>query len=273
MKKITFIGAGHIAQAMIHGLIQSGFNPANICVSNPNLFKLRNFLAMTKVISTTDNKFAVKDSDVIFITVRPSVVKSVIFEIKSEVPTHAIIISVAACVDFVLLTHYFDSKKVKCMRIMPNIPVGENRGVIGWTAGKNITKKETDGVLRLLKPLGSLISCKNEIELDRLSLISGCGPGVVSYLIDVLIQEAKRFGFSRDTAESLAIETFAGTVVHLRKHKKSPQSLVTAVATSGGITESIITQLSRQYPCLLRKSMQSGYDRITKVAKKLKDNT
>ena len=273
MKKIAFIGGGHIAQAMINGLIQSSFKPANICVSNPTLTKLREFLVKTKVRSTTNNKFAVKNADIVFITVRPTVVKHVINEIKESVTSRMVIVSVAACIDFALLNRYFDGNVVKLMRIMPNIPVKEKKGVIGLIAGSAVTLREKATVTNLLESLGLIVECTNEKLLDKLSLISGCGPGVTAFLIDTLENEARLMGFSEAAAEKIAVKTFEGTIAHLLHHKRSPQTLVKEVATPGGITEKIIQSLSSGYPQLLRKSLKSGYDRITSITKELKEQS
>ena len=271
MKKIVFIGGGHITQALIQGLVHSEVSPSEIIVSNPTLAKMRNFLIKTKVNSTTDNKFAVKNSSIIFICVRPAVVKRVVQEIRSSILTDAVIISVAACINFDLLYRYFGRKKVKLVRIMPNIPVKENKGVIGFIAGTSVSLKEKTAITGMLKKLGFVFECTNEKLLDKLSLISGCGPGIVSYFINTLKNESQHLGFSADQSETIALKTYEGTIAHLIQQQISPQTLVKEVATPGGVTESIIMTLSTKYPLLLRKSLKSGYDRITNIARELEE--
>ena len=80
-------------------------------------------------------------------------------------------------------------------------------------------------------------------------------------------------GFSEAEAEKIAVKTFEGTIVHLLHNNRSPQTLVKEVATPGGITEKIIVTLSTKYPLLLRKSLISGYDRITSIARELKEKS
>lgn len=274
MNKIAFIGGGHIAQALAQGLIMGGIDPSTITVTNPTLGKLARFSKKTKAHTTTDNRNAVQNADIVFITVQPDIVKQVIDEIKESISSGMIIISVAACVDFALLSRYFGKRmKVKLVRILPNIPVEERKGVVGITYNSQVTAKDRKKVTKLLQRLGLVIECKSEKMREKLGLISGCGPGVVGYLIEAMKKEAQRFGFTPQESESIAIKTFEGTIAHLKAAKINPNQLVAAVATPGGITEKIIQTLSSGYPQLLRKSLMRGYDRITNITKELKEST
>lgn len=50
-------------------------------------------------------------------------------------------------------------------------------------------------ITHLLSPLGLLITCKNDAELDKLGMISGCGPGYVGYFMHNLEKDVMSYGF------------------------------------------------------------------------------
>ncbi len=165
-KRIAVIGAGHIGQAIIKGLINSGkIKRSNIFISN----KLNN-VAVTK------------KADYIFIAVKPFVVKEVLKEIKSYTK-NKIILSIAAAVSLETLLSYSNADQ-KIIRLMPNIPVSENKGVIGFFANKNISHSEKNNVIRLVSLLGKVFIVKKGEDLDVITLVSGCGPAISAYFIN-----------------------------------------------------------------------------------------
>jgi len=273
MENFVFIGGGHICQAMVSGLIaKESINPSSITIATPHPSCFARSLKMDGVNVIRDNKKAATHADILFITVKPNVVKRVIHKIRDTISSSTLVVSVAACVDFALLSRYFGKKKVKLIRIMPNIPVAERKGVIGVIVNSYVTSKERKMIMDFLQPLGLTIDCKSEEHLDKLSLISGCGPAVVGYLIQTLKEESTHLGFTPHQAETIALKTFEGTIAHMKAANISPRQLVSSVATPGGITERIIDTLSLKYPQLLRKSLRKGYDRITNVSKLLKES-
>lgn len=268
-KNIAFIGAGHIGQALADGLVTAkAISAKNLILANPRLDCLYRFIDKSIQV-TTDNVEAVKGADVIFITVRPKVVKIVVEQINNYVKKDSIIISVAAGVTFDLLHKYFSAKDIKMVRIMPNIPVAYGLGVVGWV-GENLTANDKILIKSLLKPLGLVIECKDEKTLDKLSMISGCGIGYVAYFMNNLEKITKSYGFSEDETRRIVNQVFSGTNRHLEVIHESPEELIKAVATKGGITEEVIDSLDTgEFQHLLSESIKKGYDKMGKLTEEL----
>lgn len=246
-KKIAIIGMGHIGRAIAQGLHH------NLLSSNGE-----------KNVEVT------KASDIIIIAVKPKVVVEVIKEVRDYVRKEQLIISTAACVTLDLLEKYFGRKDIKIIRIMPNIPVAYGLGVVGWIGNKQVNSNDKKLIKSLFTPLGYLIECKNEKHLDKLSMISGCGPGYVGYFINNLEKVAKKYGFSID-ARKIVEATFFGTLHHLKKSKLSSRELVSSVATKGGITEEVLKNLeAKNFTKHLSKSIEKGYIKIKKITEELR---
>lgn len=251
-KNIAVIGAGHIGKAIIKGLINSGkIKRSNIFISN----KL-------------NNATIVKKSDYVLIAVKPFVVKEVLKEIKPVIK-NKIILSVAAGVSLeVLLSYTYKNQKI--VRLMPNIPVSENKGVVGFFANKNITILEKNRVFKFVSLLGKVFIVKKEEGLDILTLVTGCGPAISAYFINLISSYAEKQGFSQKESVDIALRIFEGTNSYLSKNKLTPSKLIESVATKGGVTEVILSSLNNNgMNKLFEEAMESGYDKLRQLKEKI----
>ena len=253
-KKIAVIGAGHMGQSIIKGLINSGkIKRSNIFVSN----KLNNVVVTKK-------------ADYIFIAVKPFTVKEVLKEI-APFTDNKIILSVAAGVSLKILLSY-TNKNQKIIRLMPNIPVSENKGVIGFFANKNISNSEKQDIIRLVSLLGKVLIVKKEEDLDVLTLVTGCGPAISAYFINLISSYAENQGFSQTESINIALKIFEGTTNYLINNNLTPSKLIESVATKGGVTEVIISSLNKSgVNKLFEEAMESGYDKLRRLKEKIEN--
>lgn len=252
-KKIAIIGRGHMGKAIVSGLLNSGCKKENIFVSN----------------TSVQNRTAIEKADWIIITVKPMIAK-LIFADVSNLLRNKLLISAAAALSFTSIETSLKNNKQKIIRIMPNIPVSHNQGVIGLYANKRVSKREKAEVINCLSQLGTVIACRKEEELDAITIISGCGPAVVSYFINALINSATTLGLAKDIAETVALQTFLGTLNYLVVTKQTPIDLQKSVATKGGLTEEIILQFDeKKIADQLAESLSDGYAKIKRIKEEL----
>lgn len=271
-KKIAIIGAGHLAKAFIEGFIGSGnVLVEDIIVSNPSGSALLEIKEEFHVQINTSNKEAVKIANWILLAVKPTVVRGVIDEIRDDTKDK-LIISAAACIDTDLLMTWckYDSQKI--VRIMPNIPVSINQGVIGFVTNRNVTVTERKKAISLLEQLGVVINFRNEKSIDVLTVLSACGPAIVAHLIGLISKYGSQYGLSPKISEKVILQTFAGTVAYLRENGLSVKQIEKSVATKGGITEVILQSMDsfglQEY---IIDSLNLGYDKIKILSSQLSD--
>ena len=255
-KKIAVIGAGHIGQAIIKGLINSGkIKKSNIFISN----KLNNIAIAKK-------------SDYVFIAIKPFLVKEVLKEIKPVIK-NKIILSVAAGVSLEMLLSYSNVSQ-KIIRLMPNIPISENKGVIGFFANNNISNSEKNIIIKLVSLLGKVIMVKKEEGLDILTLVTGCGPAISAYFMNIISSYAENQGFPQKESINIALKVFEGTTNYLNENNLSPSKLIESVATKGGVTEVIINSLNKVgMNNLFEEAMESWYDKLHQLKAKIRTET
>lgn len=249
--KLAIIGVGHMGNALRKGLLNSGFKKENIILSN----------------QAGNNKKAAMQAAWIILVVKPLIAHQVIEEIKDSIHDK-LLISAAAAVSIRTIEEYTKNKKQKIIRIMPNINVAYNNGVIAFYANKFVSGKDKKQAISLLSMLGTVIEVKNEQYLDSLTLISACGPAVVSYFIKMLSKVALSIGFAKIDSELIALKTFSGTLTYLQNTKFSHTYLQNIVATKGGITEEILKSMDmRNLFSLFNESINSGKDKLDKLRK------
>lgn len=251
-KKIGIIGFGHMGKSLMKGLLNSGLKRENISISS----KLEN------------NKETAHQSELIFIAVKPFNVQTVLNEIK-EIVQNKIIISIAAGVNIYLIENYLGNSSQKIMRIMPNILISENVGCIGFYSNKYVKTYEKIEIIKLLSHIGTVIKVKKESDLDRLTLLIGCAPAIVSYFIELLTHYAKLKGLN-DNSLDIVLNSFSGVITYLKRKEIVPGLLIKSVSTKGGITEAIINNMEKKN--IKKKfidSMTVGYKKINEIESKL----
>ena len=260
-KKLAIIGGGHIGLALAEGFLNSGkISGSQLVVSNPSLSKII-YLKKYGVEVTSDNKVAAGKADWVFIAVKPSVVGRVMAEI-SHLLERKLIISLAAVITIDTLRGYI--KNAEIIRIIPNMAISCNQGVVGLiTDGKS--KKQ---IGQLLSTLGIVVEVEKEADLDTLTLLSGCGPAIVSQFMEFLVNYGIKLGLSSDRSYKLVLQTFKGTEAFLENSGISSNQLIHSVATKGGITEVILTRLQQNgFQEKFIQAMNSGCVKIKELGK------
>ncbi len=264
VNNIAIIGAGHMGKALLAGMLFSGkVDHKNLIISNPSGNHLLEISRRYNIRVTKNNNEAISNGDIIILCVKPATVH-IVKEFR-DMLVNKIFISVVAGISLQELEK-FTSKKQKIIRIMPNIPVAFGEGVIGYKSNNSVNSKTNQAMVSLFSLLGKVIICDSENLLDIMSLIPGCGPALVSYLIELFANTMKSYGLDNDIANQVALQIYGGTIAYLKKTGISPLSLQQSVATKGGITEQIIEALnSSSFRSDFIRSITKGLRKIKKI--------
>ena len=176
MKNIAFYGGGNISQAMIEGLIYSGFSHKNIFFIDRNA-KNQNKLKKLKVRSLkSDQKVNI---DLFFLAVKPKDAIEAYKEIIADFKNPKIVSLVAG-----IKTKKYISldKEIEFLRAMPNT---SSRFSLGITAVYNSSFKKTNlsKLVTLLKRVGIVIKVDKESKIDEFTGMIGSGPAYFFYLL------------------------------------------------------------------------------------------
>ncbi len=244
MKKVGFIGAGNMAEAMVMGLLASKtYSKEDIILSDVNTERLETLTSKYGVLTTLDNCKAAESADIVVLCVKPAIVGSVCGEIKGVISTDKIYVSIAAGVRSSSIRAAIGSKWIKLARVMPNAPSLVLEGANCVCFGEGFTEKEETLVLQMFQALGKAFRLEDEKLMDVVTALSGSGPAFVAVFIEALCDGAVKMGLDRNLATALAVQTVCGTGRMVFLGDKHPAEIKDMVASPGGTTASGIHSL------------------------------
>jgi pyrroline-5-carboxylate reductase len=176
--KLTFIGGGNMAAAIIGGLA-SKMAKDRICVSEPWEVN-REKMSALGVRTTTSNVEAAQDADIVVLAVKPQVAKGVCQELASSWTQRSatpLVISIAAGITLESLkgwTKLGDGRIPHVVRVMPNTPALVGEGASGLYSGDDVTATEKELASSLLGSVSKVTEWVDKEELlDVVTGISG----------------------------------------------------------------------------------------------------
>lgn len=256
-KRVGFIGAGNMGEAMINGLIASGLcKPADIWASDVRSPHLRQLRETYQIHTTEDNIELFEKVDVVILAVKPQQMDDVLDGLSKTFPHTMkgikLIISIAAGFPIERLEKHLygdldqNSKGLlPIIRVMPNTPALVLAGMAGMSGNAYATKPDLDTARRILEAIGKVTEFQ-EKDLDAVTAVSGSGPAYVFYFVEALVEAAATLGLRPSQALTLSLETIKGSVKLLEETGETPVSLRKKVTSKGGTTEAALCVLERE---------------------------
>lgn len=239
-KRIAIIGAGSMGQAILAGLINSGFDPALVCASTATTktskalsekFSLTSFAIEQE---TEANSKACLEADIVLLAVKPAKILETLSEIKDNIKAGSIVISVAAGITTKAMEEIIGDK-ASVIRAMPNTPSIVGHGLTGLAKGATASDADLAIAKSLFETVGQVLVVDEEM-INALSTISGSGPAYVFYFAEKLTKAAIELGFSEKEADLMVRSTFLGSSMLLATSESSPQELRAQVTSPNGTT-------------------------------------
>ena len=95
---------------------------------------------------------------------------------------------------------------------MPNMPVMINQGMSCLIANKNVSRINKNIVGSLFSKTGKILWLKNELEINKVTAISGSGPGYIFLFIDAFEKAALQLGLGEKITKPFPHTSVAKTV-------------------------------------------------------------
>lgn len=243
-KKLGFIGSGIMAEAIVQGLLKKELIPAeSICCADPYAPRLAELRETYKVRTSSDNRVAIKDADVVILSVKPQVLPEIARSLHGATDADQLILSILAGVDSKTIRSGFGHQKI--VRTMPNTPARVGEGMTVWTATPEVTEDQRVLAQTLLAALGKEIFVSQESDLDMATALSGTGPAYVFLFMEALIDAGVHMGFSRRVAEELVLQTVKGSVDFALQSDHHLAELRNQVTSPGGTTADALYHMEK----------------------------
>jgi len=237
-RRIGFIGAGAMAEALAGGLLASGVAPQQLLASDVDEGRRRAFSARLGVSAGADNAEVVRRSDIVVLAVKPGAVAPVLAELRRGAPgelAHALWVSIAAGVPLAALEAGL-AVRARVVRAMPNTPALVRAGATALYANSAASPEDRRAARALFEGVGTTWEAAEESQLDAVTGLSGSGPAYLYAFLEALIEAGAAAGLPRDAAERLVKQTAYGAAKLALESERSPAELRQQVSSPGGTT-------------------------------------
>ena len=239
-RKITFIGAGNMARAIIAGLVAGGYPAAAISVCAPSAKNRDALAAEYGINSSADNITCAKQADVVVLAVKPQMMAQVCLPLQEQVDfSGKLVLSIAAGI---LVSRFYQmlGEGLNIVRIMPNTPSQVGLGIAGIYAPPHISLADQQQAEAIMRTTGEVVWLHDEQQIHSITGISGSGPAYVFYLLNALQQAAINQGFTEQHARHLRLNTFTRAVALAEQSGEPFSDLQQKVTSKGGTTHEAI---------------------------------
>lgn len=240
--KITYIGGGNMANALIGGLLKQSFPAAGIMVVEPIAENRERLVGAFRVACLPEPSAAVLDCDVMVLSVKPQQMREALAPLAGKLKDH-LVISIAAGMRLKDISRWLGGHS-KLVRAMPNTPALIGAGITGLYADPSIDGEARRQAEQILGAVGKTLWIADEAKMDAVTAVSASGPAYVFYFIEALRDAARALGFSDEQARQLAIETVVGAAALAANSEEDVAVLRQRVTSKGGTTEAALNSLN-----------------------------
>jgi pyrroline-5-carboxylate reductase len=236
---LVILGGGNMGEALLGGLVDSGWAPAAQ-------------LAVVEIVPTrraylTDRFPGVLVTDRVpaceaaLIAVKPGDVASAVAGVVSAGARR--VLSIAAGVTLATLESAAGSG-VAVVRAMPNTPALVSAGASAISGGSTATAADLDWAESVLRAVGTVERLPEPL-LDAFTGLIGSGPAYVYLVAEALIDAGVLVGLPRPAARAMVTQLLAGSAKLLVESGELPEVLRANVTSPGGTTAAGLRELEQ----------------------------
>jgi pyrroline-5-carboxylate reductase len=243
-RRVAFLGAGKMGEALVSGLIRSGGRaPDDIVVTARREERVRELAERHGVEATLSNTEATQRARTLVLTVKPQDMDALMDQVGGAVTTDHLVITFAAGIRCSFIESRI-REGVPVVRVMSNVPVLVDEAMSVISAGTHAEDKHLAVAEELLSSVGRVIRLP-EVHQDAVTATSGSGPAYFALLSEAMIDGCILLGLSRDVATELIIQTMLGSAKMLRDTGMHPVEVREMVTSPGGTTIAAIRHLEQ----------------------------
>ncbi len=269
-KRLFFLGAGAISEAMLKGILAAGVLPAQqITISNhKNSERLAQLSTIYGVHTSQQKSREIVSADIIILATKPFDLRQALQEVRAAITPRQLIISVVAGASTATIEAQLPDG-VPVVRTMPNTSCFVQESATAISRGKHATEEQIEQVKHIFAAIGT-VTLVDEHLLDAVTGLSGSGPAYIYYVIESLMQAGQLAGLSEEICRDLLIQTLYGSATMLKVTGKNPQELRRQVTSPNGTTMAGLAILEQgELPKLFQQAVEQATRRATEMGKEV----
>src|SRR5918996_1650213 len=228
-RRIAVLGAGKIGEALIRGLLSSGWRAAgDIAATARSEERIAELAERHGITATSSNAEAARGAALVVIAVKPQDIDALLGDVGGLPTPEQTVLTIAAAIPTAAIERRI-ADGVPVVRAMPNTPSTVHEGIAGLCAGAHAGDEHLDLAEEALSHLGGVVRVP-ESAMDAITAVSGSGPAYFALLAEAMIEAGILLGLSREISTQLVVQTMLGTAKQLRDEKMHPVELREMVA-------------------------------------------
>ncbi len=230
MTRVALVGGGRMGEALLGGLLASGWaEPADLVVVEPVAARRDELAERYAGIGVSD---VAVDADGAVVAVKPGQVEGACVALSGC--SVGRVLSIAAGVTLTRLEAAL-APGTPVVRAMPNTPALVGAGAAAIAGGTHAGADDLDWAESVLGAVGQVVRV-DESLLDAVTGLSGSGPAYVFLVAEALIEGGVLAGLPRDVSVELTVATLLGSARLLAETGDDPAALRAAVTSPAGTT-------------------------------------
>lgn len=241
-KKIGFIGCGNMGKAILGGILASKkIDKKDIFVSTRSEKSKNDIENEFGVKGALDNKEVAKNSNILFLAIKPNIFKDVLLDIREEISEDTIVISIAAGISIENIEEWLGNR-YKIVRAMPNTPAQVREAISAICPNKNVNEGELEEVCNIFNMFGKY-ELLEEKYFHGFIALCGSSPAYVFMFIEAMADAAVKLGIPRSKAYKMAEQAILGSAKLALETGKHPGELKDMVCSPAGTTIEAVIEL------------------------------
>ena len=269
MNRILLVGCGHMGSSLLKAWSLKTDNKF-IVVDPVQHSKInKKFKSNVKAVKSILDLKNILIFDIVIFAIKPQIAEEVLKQFKIyKFKKKTIFVSIVAGKKIHFFNNYLP-KYNQFIRVMPNMPAVVNQGMSCLMANNKVSKRNKLNIEKLFNIVGQTIWLSNESDIDKVTAISGSGPGYIFLFVDAFEHAALKLGLSKKITKKLVYQTFYGSINLLVNQKLTAETLTKNIAVKGGTTESGISYFKKNQLLhkLFTKVINASYVRSKKLGK------
>jgi competence protein ComER len=269
MTRYGFIGTGSMGSMLVRKFTGNGIIvPADIAASSKTGISARTLADRTGITAAPSNTAVAADAGVLFICVKPAIVRDVLEEIRPVLGKEILIVSIAGGVTLADLQEW-GGPDHRYVRVIPSVAAEQESGIslVAW--GRGTIPEDKALILSLFNAIGTAVET-DEGNFDLYADLTSCAPAFIAAMMREFAKSSVRTGAIEPVlAEYLVRKTLAGTARILDDDSTGFDTVIARVATKGGITEEGVKVLEARLPAVFDEVLRATEEKRRVVAEQL----
>jgi len=261
--KIAIIGTGNLGLSIAKGLVLNNII-TKLYLTKRNCDSLIEWNKNKNITITTDNRMAVKNSDILIFAVQPSQFENILIDIKDLLNDKHVIISTItgfkiSRIESVITSNY------PIIRSMPNTAISVSKSMTCLCCN-NKGNKRIDIASAIFNSLGTSTIIE-EKHMQAATVLCASGIAFWMRLIRATTQGGVELGFDANEAMNMSMHTALGAASLLIEGKSHPEEEIDKVTTPRGCTITGLNEMEHQgLSSSLIKGLAASFKKINEIS-------